>query len=65
MRLKNDLDNILKNWGPIKAEVDEESIELWGKINPKFIIKTYQFLSARSGIVNSYIIETSGQEGSC
>ena len=62
---KNDLEGVFKNWGPIKATVDKESIELWGKITPNFIIKTYQFLSARPGIINPDIIETSGQEETC
>jgi hypothetical protein len=44
MNLENDLKVALKNWGSIKTTVNKESIELWGNISPKFIIKTYNNL---------------------
>lgn len=44
MKLKNDLEVALKNWGSIKTTINKESIELWGGISPKFIINTYNTL---------------------
>jgi len=57
MNLKNDLEVALKNWGSIKTTINKESIELWGTISPKFIIKTYNTLCKSQNIYGPPILK--------
>jgi len=63
MLQRNDLDRILKIWGPIKSPISMKSIELWGRRDPESVISLYRMLGRSSITTRTMVLRHRNKNG--